>query len=571
MIIKKFYSTPAKFDVTFKNGLNIICADISETSTSKSSRNGTGKTTFLKLIDFCLLANLDEKIIESQSFKGFEFTLECEDKNDKYYKIRRKVSSPDSVFISIDSDDFEEKTIEEAYFFFNEIFFDVSPTKKTELTFRTLMNYIMRGEGIGFTKEFYHFPFWNEYMKNAVNLYLTGLNFELPLEKQHLNTEKDAVAKTIFGLKKYLEDNKVIDKATLKSEFVLLDNQIKERMKIIDHFKVLDEYHEMEKEADTLTREIKLNQNLIFTNNEKLQEYKEAIKEDIPIDVKELEDFYKSINLYLSDSLKHKMQEIIDFHTNLIKNRNNYLAQEIKRLEAHQKLLREKLEQLDIKRASIMRLLETHGALSEYNQLIQRLDEDKSEREFIKKFMGMYEDIANYNKEKDEITDRIKENNSNSEEEVNKRGEAIIKNLILTFKDIYDSILDVKGILVVGIKEKYKVDDQVFELKIEGERDNSLGIKKSRIFVYDLSILLHNIFLKRRFPRFLIHDGIFHGVEAKQEVNALNYVNQKSEKETFQYITTINSCDFREGFDYKSHMILKIDDSEKGCLMGFKF
>ena len=571
MILKKFYSIPARFDVTFKNGLNIICADISSTSTSKSSRNGTGKTTFLKLIDFCLAANLDEKIAESESFREFEFILECEDKDGNYYKIRRKVSNVESIFISVNSEEFEEKTIEETYAFFNEIFFDILPIKKTELTFRTLMNYVMRQEGQGFSREFYHFQFWNEYMKNAVNLYLIGLDFELPLDKQHFNAKKEIVAKTIFGLKKYLEDNNVIDKATLKSEFVLLDNQIKERMGIIQNFKVLDEYHGMEKEADDLTREIKLNQNHIFINSQKLQEYKEAIKEEIPIDVKELEDFYKSINLYLSDSLKHKLQELIDFHTNLIKNRNNYLAQEIKRLDLHQKELREKLRQLDEKRASVMKILETHGALSEYNLLTQRLDDDKAKREDIKKFMALYDDISKYGKEKDNIMDKIKENNFNSEEEINKRGEAIIQTLIITFKEIYDSILDVKGILVIGIKEKYKVDDQLFELKIGGDRDNSFGIIKSRIFVYDLAILLNNISLNRRFPRFLIHDGIFHGVEAKQELNALHYLNKKIEKETFQYITTFNSCDFREGFDYTPHIILKVDDSEKGCLMGFKF
>ena len=29
--------------------------------------------------------------------------------------------------------------------------------------------------------------------------------------------------------------------------------------------------------------------------------------------------------------------------------------------------------------------------------------------------------------------------------------------------------------------------------------------------------------------------------------------------------------DFREGFNYNTSIILKIDDSENGCLMGFKF
>ena len=57
MILKRFYSIPERVDIEFKNGLNIICADVSEKSTDKDSMNGAGKSTVLHLIGCWHAAN----------------------------------------------------------------------------------------------------------------------------------------------------------------------------------------------------------------------------------------------------------------------------------------------------------------------------------------------------------------------------------------------------------------------------------------------------------------------------------------------------------------------------------
>ena len=157
-----------------------------------------------------------------------------------------------------------------------------------------------------------------------------------------------------------------------------------------------------------------------------------------------------------------------------------------------------------------------------------------------------------------------------SENEVNEN-EEIIRQLIIMFEEIYENIVSVPGILVVGIKDVYKSSDQLFEFDIKGERKGSSGMERVRIFAYDLAIIFHNILLNRQFPRFVMHDGIFHGVYKRQIVNATRYVIDTSEKETFQYITTMNTCDFCENIDYDPHICVRLSDTVKGSLMGFKF
>ena len=569
MILKRFYSIPERVDIEFKNGLNIICADVSEKSTDKDSMNGAGKSTVLHLIDFCLLAELDERIKGSEDFETFTFVLECQDK-DNSYKIKRSINHPEKVNLAINDNDWEEMELEECKRLFKEIFFGIPEDEENELTFRTLMNFVKRDEKIGFNRIFYYHPRWRVYLRNAVNLFLIGLNYKLPLEKQELVKEKEKIGKIVYGLDKNLKRKNIPNKATLKSKRTLLERQIKSRQKILDNFKVHEEYHELEIEANDLTKQMKNAQNQLFVNNQKLEEYREALSTYVGIDLLEIEEFYNSMEVHLSDSLKHGLSSIQEFHHRLIENRNTYLSDEIKRIEQTREELRGNLEVFDKKRSAIMGILQTHGALSEYTMILQRLDEDKEELFEISRYIDVYGEISDYKKEKKVIVHDIDENNADSENEINEN-EKIITQLIIVFEEIYENIVNVPGILVVGIKDTYRPPEQVFELDVKGERKGSPGIERVRIFAYDLAIIFHNVLLDRRFPRFVMHDGVFHGVDKRQILNATRYVIDKSEEESFQYITTMNTCDFLESIDYEPYICVRLTDTVEGSLMGFKF
>ncbi|MFC1691834.1 hypothetical protein ACFL0W_06670, partial [Nanoarchaeota archaeon] len=85
MIIKKFYSEPERIDVEFHNGINIICADKTEKSKDTDTRNGTGKSTLLYLMDYCFMAKPMEKILSSEQFQKFTFIIEFVDNKNNYY------------------------------------------------------------------------------------------------------------------------------------------------------------------------------------------------------------------------------------------------------------------------------------------------------------------------------------------------------------------------------------------------------------------------------------------------------------------------------------------------------
>ena len=151
MILKRLYSEPKRIDVVFQNGLNIICSDKTEKSSARDTRNGTGKTTFIKLIDFCLLGEPDSKILNSEEFQKFTFSLELQDEKKGYIKIKRSMKEPNKIQIAERTDDYKEISLEEAHKYFKEIFFGIPLEEDLPLTFRTLMNFIRRDENTGFS------------------------------------------------------------------------------------------------------------------------------------------------------------------------------------------------------------------------------------------------------------------------------------------------------------------------------------------------------------------------------------------------------------------------------------
>lgn len=569
MILKRFYSEPERINIEFHNGINIICADKTEKSKDTDTRNGTGKSTLLYLIDYCLMAKPMDKIMASEEFQKYNFTLEFIDNKNNYYKIRRSIKEPDKILIAVNSDDFEEKTIEDTIGLLRKIMFGLPEEEKDALTFRTLMNVVKRDEEDGFSKKtFYQYCNWPKYMSDAVNLLLIGLGYRLPIEKEELIKIKNEVGKIIFGLTKDIEKKGIENKAALKSQKILIDNDIMIRKKQIDEFKVHSEYEKIEAEANQVTRSLKELQNQIFVIQETIREYEESLSEELKFNMAELESLYQSLEIHFKDKLKKEFYDIANFHKRLIENRNGYLTEEIKNLKDTELKLKERTISLDITRSKLFQVLHTYGALSDYNKIIERLDELKKESILLENYIKVYDEIAEYKKDKQEATNNISINNQKSEEMIS-RAEETIRKIVLIFEEIFRSLVNVSGVLSIGIKDKYQVDDHIFEFSIKSDRDTSPGIGRVKIFSYDMAILFYNLWTGREYPFFIIHDGIFNSVDSRTVPHALNYLDKKSEDASFQYIVTMNTDQIPDKFKDIKYEVKKIPDTDS--LMGFKF
>lgn len=86
------------------------------------------------------------------------------------------------------------------------------------------------------------------------------------------------------------------------------------------------------------------------------------------------------------------------------------------------------------------------------------------------------------------------------------------------WSNIIDNILLKNKSLPVGIEIKF--------LQVE-----ALGQAKSSTIIYDLTVFLNAMRENIPLLGFLIHDGVFHGIEPRKKVNLLNYIQNREKVE----------------------------------------
>lgn len=277
---------------------------------------------------------------------------------------------------------------------------------------------------------------------------------------------------------------------------------------------------------------------------------------------------YEEAGLVFSQSLIKQLDQIVIFHTKIVENRRNYLQSEIQKILKDNQEMQTQIEAITTKRAALLNILETHGALEEYTNLIsslthlrQQLEEIKNRIINLKKFEEG-KSILKIDTEK-----LLQKARRDFEERAKQVDEARIY-----FNKNSSKLYPEPGMLSID------VTNYGYKFKVKIKRERSEGIGYMNVFCYDL-MLAQLIKMTKNMPGFLIHDStIFDGVDERQIAKAVELAAEESEKMGFQYICAINSDivpyrDFREDFipKFKQSIRVELTDDPTGGLFGFRF
>lgn len=564
MIYKVFADDPRFNEVNFSKGLNIVLGTKSSSSDDKDTRNGVGKTLLIEIIDFCLGSQVkkDTKLKKIDLIKNWTFSIVL----DLFYSkctISRSIKESRKIYIEGDFSNFPIKPHEENdknYYKLKEwtellgvYYFNLNETLKYKPTFRSLISYFIRN-----TPDAYLNPFEMHQRQSSINIqsntaFLLGLNWKCASKAQVIKDEK----KDLKNKRKSIEE-KYPNLGVIETQKINLENELNKKIDEINSFKLHRRYHNIEKEVNQLTKEIKsqVNRNVIL--NRKLGNYRESIKIEKNPKEDTLNKLYSEIDLIFTPNAKKSLKEVKSFHNNLINNRKEFLEVEILELENEIKHNEELIKNYDNQRSELMKILNTHNALEDYNLLQMEISEDKSEINKLNEAIKSYEQIElSENKIKDEtklIKQKIKR-----EYEVSRPS---WQKAITIFNENTQKLYAENGSLIINISEKgYKFD-------IEFPKNESRGVTKMKIFCYDAMILELNS--ENKNIDFLIHDSeIFSDVDNRQVANALNLIQNKCENHDLQYICTFNSDELDKikialpsEFNISQYIRLKLGDNE---------
>jgi len=568
--------------VKFKEGFNVVLADRTSESSEKDSRNGLGKTTLIKIIDFCLGSSfktdhpLKQKELENWTF-SVDFTMNGQD-----VTVSRNTSDYKKIFVEGDYSswpikpkrnlDGEFLKVSDWNIILGDLMFGLSSEiieQAYSPTFRSLISYHIRSSKGSYLTPFKQYSQQQEWDIQVNNAYLLGLNWEYASQFQMLKDKKNTLDKLKRAAKQGLLSGYIGTLGELEAEKIGIVEKVDEYKTALATFKVHPQYSDIEKEANLLTKNIHKIVNKRFTNKQLLTAYEESISEEKDVSTKKVENVYQEAGLFFPDRLKVKLNDLVVFHEQVIANRKSYLETEIKKLKREIASQDEKVSLLSKKRAELLEILQKHGALEEYNKLqtkLTSLEQKLNEiNDRIKNLKTFEKGLSDYKIKKEELRQKTRRDFDERKESVNKALSIFNKNSEYLYSE--------PGLLSIDIT------DMGYKYNVEIRRAGSHGIGNMKIFCYDL--LINQLESKRsNKPSFLIHDStIFDGVDERQVARALELAQKESENNGFQYICTINSDmiplkDFKDNFEKIFNDSIRIrftDATEDGGLLGIRF
>lgn len=547
MYLLKLYSEPiGLFDsVEFKNGVNFIYGK-KEKLTPKNSINSIGKSTFLDLLDFCLLSSYQKahnaRLFAANSIlSGYDIVLEFE-VDDIRYIIKRNVDESRKVkFGSLNN--LQEYDIDNLKRILGELIFYRKDYvgKFFPEWYRSLMSFYLKIQK--FKREQFNDPI--KYVKdmseveiNVYQLYLLGLDDALAYENFKTKTDFKKLLPAIKQIESLLKEKYDLQNLNETNQNInKLRYEIKKLEAAISSFRLSAEYEDIEKEANVLTQTIKENWYQNFVDKKRIEAYKESYSAIESISITRIKNIYEELSVEFALQVKKTLEEAVSFRKKLSHNRKAFLEGEIKLLTELIEKRDEDINLLETKRAQLFSFLSAKEAIKDLTEAFGIISEKKSQLSDLESNTKILNELI---LEKNQIEAKQKTIDNQIFEYVTKLG-IKIENLYEIFTDVYNSIYvnlqNMSGFSIDYNKRK----DKLIDISITMPDMYGKGKNAGRTLVYDLFVLLNSFKFSRNFPRFLVHDGIFDGVDKAHFIATYEFIEKIANNGTkIQYITTIN-------------------------------
>lgn len=581
-MIRRLYADLASFKaLELHAGLNVLVAEKSRGATDDQTRNGSGKSSALEIIHFLLGSSCEkDSLFRSEALRDVTFGIELE-LGGATVRAERRGSKHGRVLVRGDTSAWpvQPETRGELPSVSNDewkrvlgaLLLGVADEEGSwSPSFRSMIGYFVRRDRVGGMKKPMAQADTQRTVDQQVNIsFLLGLDWTVP---QAWQTVRDR-EKRLGELKKALKDGafgQVIESsAKVRSQLIVAEDQAKRLREAVASFRLVDEYHDLEREDAELTRRLGELADENTLDRRYLGELERATVEEVPSEQPDLERLYGEVGSVLPELVKRRFEEVRVFHDSIVRNRRAYLVSEI--ASARERIDSRSREQtrLDARRSELMTILRSSGAVEQLTALQTELSKATTRVEALRQRHDSAEALESgtlrLRMERAQLVERLRLDHAEHDE--------AIARAVLTFERIASRLYgkEAGGVLTITATD----DGPVFEPHFPGEK--SKGINNMRIFCFDMMLMLLSL-ERGRSPGFLIHDShLFDGVDERQVGKALALGAELADEHGFQYIVTMNTDAIPRavptGFDVMSHAlpVRLTDATDDGGLFGFRF
>lgn len=533
--INRLYSEPQIFaPITFEYGINII---MGEEAKSTNKKIGVGKSICIEFINFCLLKRISDSRLNLIPKKYTEITesqikLDL-DFDDKKMTISRSIKNQEQITIFVNGEEKNFDRLDDASDYLGNLYFERFPTSLKRLSFRNLLQPIIRDE----RSEFKDLIQCHDTKKRippdfGPHLFYLNLGLEKYSEIKSLNDNLKKKKDYFTEIKKIVTQNDELKIQDAKAHLNELESEVLKINKSIEGLKNNESFELLQEDL------VKLESRL-----SELRTRQQAIKYEIKqidslpkpenINENEISIIFNQFKQGLGDLVEKSLDDLKEFKNKIDGFRSSIVNDRLIALKKELNQLNEVVRKLDNDYSQKISLIDNGEVLRDLKTSIKIFNDKNSELSNLRSLIERY-DTAERDKKILEAEKTVLI--SDFDEELYQKAK-IIKSFRETILEIHEKIM---GNREAHFEIKTTKNKNVVEFVMRTDDDGSHSTERMKVFIYDISLML-NEYTKQYHPGFLIHDNIFEDDDSiEKSLNFLSGYNEKSPNE-FQYIVTLNS------------------------------
>lgn len=553
-------------NISFRKGLNLIIDETHKTELSDKTETGNnvGKTTVLKLIDFCLGANpkgiyvdpdskKEEYVLVKDYLKNNKILItlilkdDLEDEKSKEIIIERNFQSRKDLIRKINGENYTEDEFEIKLL--NLIF----PGHNSEKpTFRQIISHNIRykDESINSTLRTLD-KYTSDAEYETLYLFMLGVDFDQGNEKQNIiiklkqedtfkNRLEKTQTKTAYESALYLIDSD-IEKLNIKRSNFNLNENFEADLDKLNEFKYL-----INKTSSEISN-LKVKKDLIVEAEQDLESNYSNI------DTQQLQAIYQQATQRI-EGIQKSFDDLLHYHNQMIKAKVNFIKKELPELNENIEKKSSYLKDLLEKEKTQSILISKRESFEELEILISDLNE-----QFRKK--GEYESTIN---QLNEVEEEIKELNKELEiidkelfsEDVEQKVKTQLKKFNKYFASVSNTLYGEQYALKYDIV-KNKKGQRLYKFSAFNVNFSS-GKKQGEISCFDIAYILFADEENIPTLHFLLND--------KKELmhdNQLVKIAELVNRNNIQFVASILKDKLPEELNKEDYFVIRLSQKDK--------
>ena len=578
MKLSKLYASHDQFKpIVFNDGLNVIFGNIEELpdlNTGKVQEHNLGKTSLVYLVDFMLLKGVNKKIFFgkfSEHLSDWVFYLEIKLNSGRYLTIRRAVNpntkisfkehfSKDQEFTFESEWDYEDlllnaKSEEDnpKYILEKEYLnFDIAE----DFNFRSFIPYLLRTQN-DYKDVFLLTESYSHKSRKPLLFNLFGFDHTILQSKYDLDYEVKEELKQIKKTRNEgTTDKKYKVKAAIEAKKIERDS-LKEKLDAFNFYQKEQKINfnlvkQIESEISILNKEQ-------YSLNYSIEQIQKSLdsKNAPSIQVQDIEKLFEEVQIFFPDSLTKEYKDVLNFSSQITKERKKYLKEELSELSAKNKKVKIRLEKLNNERSQSLSALQEKDTFLKYKKFQEELISIENEIFHYNESLKGAKTIENLEISLNNTKDKIKELSVTIKNEIDKDS-ADYKAIRAYFQEIYKITFEYTALLIVEPNTNGNINFETVVLNqskdITGKGD---GYTSTKVLCASFVIAILTHYSSQSFYKFAYHDGVIESWGDNHKIQFINLIRDYCEKYDIQYTFNLIKSDLPSGFQFDDNEIIR--------------